>query len=329
MVERANKPGALSVSKEVGNDSGFVEIQDDRVKISLPSGESAEVLLYGATVISWVAGGDERLFKSTKAKLDGTKAVRGGVPLVFPVFGKPAENGPCGKLPQHGFARISKWDVLGWNVLGELEECEPSVQVDFVLDSQNLAVEWPLKTQENDQPYAFTLMYSVVLKRNSLETKLRVSNEEPEESEESKESKNGRAFDFNALFHTYLRVADVTKLGITGLKGVSYKDKVEGGAEATEERDELTVASEVDRVYANVPGTVVVKEEGRALYTVERENLADVVVWNPWTDAAKNMGDFGPDDGHMNMICVEAGAVSSWHKLMPGDSWEGGVTISL
>jgi hypothetical protein len=50
-------------------------------------------------------------------------------------------------------------------------------------------------------------MYSVILKRNSLETKLRVSNEEPEESGESEEPKNDRAFDFNALFHTYLRVA--------------------------------------------------------------------------------------------------------------------------
>ncbi|CCX09637.1 galactose mutarotase-like domain-containing protein [Pyronema domesticum] len=326
MVDRANKPGALSVSKVIGRDSGVVEIKDDRVKISLPSGESAEVLLYGATVISWVADGAERLFLSKEAKLDGTKAVRGGVPLVFPVFGKATE-GPCAKLPQHGFARISKWDVLGWNVLGD-EEREPSVQVDFVLDSHNLTVEWPLKPEANDQPYqpyAFSLMYSVILKRNSLETKLRVSNEEPEESEEPK---NDRAFDFNALFHTYLRVADVTKLGVTGLKGVSYKDKVEGGAEATEERDELTVASEVDRVYANVPGTVVVKEGDRTLYTVERQNLEDVVVWNPWTGAAK-IGDFSPDDGYMNMLCVEAGAVSSWHKLMPGDSWEGGVTISL
>jgi hypothetical protein len=33
--------------------------------------------------------------------------VRGGIPLVFPVFGKATE-GPTAALPQHGFARISK-----------------------------------------------------------------------------------------------------------------------------------------------------------------------------------------------------------------------------
>jgi hypothetical protein len=33
MVDRANKPGALSVSKDIGHDSGFAEIKDDRVKV--------------------------------------------------------------------------------------------------------------------------------------------------------------------------------------------------------------------------------------------------------------------------------------------------------
>ena len=50
------------------------------------------------------------LFSSSKkAKLDGTKAIRGGIPVCFPQFG-PWEFGA-----QHGFARISHdWKtVLG------------------------------------------------------------------------------------------------------------------------------------------------------------------------------------------------------------------------
>ena len=44
---------------------------------------------------------------SKKAKLDGTKAIRGGVPVCFPQFG-PWEFGA-----QHGFARISKdWKIV-------------------------------------------------------------------------------------------------------------------------------------------------------------------------------------------------------------------------
>ena len=50
---------------------------------------------YGATVLSWIVDGTEKLFLSSKAILDGTKAIRGGIPLVFPQFGP-------GVLQQHG-----------------------------------------------------------------------------------------------------------------------------------------------------------------------------------------------------------------------------------
>ena len=92
----------------------------------------------------------------------------------------------------------------------------------------------------------------------------------------------------------------MTTIKVSGLKGVTYKDKVQKGAEATEQRDELTVGSEVDRLYANVPSVVTVSDGGNTLFKVERSNLDDVVVWNPWEGAA-NMADFGPVDGYKNM----------------------------
>ena len=47
---------------------------------------SAKVHLYGATVTSWVCKGEEQLFLSSTSKMDGTKAIRGGIPLVFRKF---------------------------------------------------------------------------------------------------------------------------------------------------------------------------------------------------------------------------------------------------
>jgi len=48
----------------------------------------------------------ETLFLNfAQAKLDGSKAIRGGIPVVFPNFG------PWKLGPQHGFARISSWTV--------------------------------------------------------------------------------------------------------------------------------------------------------------------------------------------------------------------------
>lgn len=73
-----------------------------------------EILYYGATVISWkspdVEGGEplERFFVSSKASLDGSKPVRGGIPIVFPVFGAP-ELPRFSNLKQHGYARCSTW----------------------------------------------------------------------------------------------------------------------------------------------------------------------------------------------------------------------------
>ncbi len=55
---------------------------------------------------SWKVDGEEMIFVSKKAIMDGSKAVRGGIPICFPAFG-PWEYGP-----QHGFARSSKcWKI--------------------------------------------------------------------------------------------------------------------------------------------------------------------------------------------------------------------------
>ena len=48
------------------------------------------------------------MFVSSKAVLDGSKAVRGGIPVVFPCFGPP-EHPDHSRLPQHGFARNEFW----------------------------------------------------------------------------------------------------------------------------------------------------------------------------------------------------------------------------
>lgn len=49
--------------------------------------------------------GVSRLFTSESALFDGKKAIRGGIPICFPQFAK------LGPLAQHGFARVSYWEV--------------------------------------------------------------------------------------------------------------------------------------------------------------------------------------------------------------------------
>src|SRR5438552_2459612 len=74
------------------------------LRIRAADGAQALVTLFGGHLVSWkTADGVERLFVSARSALDGSKPIRGGVPLVFPQFN---ERGP---LLKHGFARVSHW----------------------------------------------------------------------------------------------------------------------------------------------------------------------------------------------------------------------------
>ena len=82
-MDRSHKPSAIGVGASLPQPT--VSIKDNIVEATLPTGESVTIHLYGATVTSWKAHGQEQLFLSEKAHLDGSKPIRGGIPLVFPV----------------------------------------------------------------------------------------------------------------------------------------------------------------------------------------------------------------------------------------------------
>lgn len=74
---------------------------------------------------------------------------------------------------------------------------------------------------------------------------------------------------------------------------------------------------------------VTVLEAGKPKYRVTRDNLSNVVVWNPWADKAKSMPDFAPDEGFKEMLCVEPGSVGAWQSVEAGDAFEGAQCITL
>lgn len=74
---------------------------------------------------------------------------------------------------------------------------------------------------------------------------------------------------------------------------------------------------------------VQIVQGGKTVFSVIRDNLNDVVVWNPWAEKAAGIGDFAPKDGYKKMVCVEAGSVRGWQTLEPGDAFEGAQTITL
>lgn len=191
MVDRPTRPTALATTPGLPPQPQVnITHNNSRVSATLPTGESVEILLYGATVISWKdRAGSERLWLSESAKLDGTKAVRGGIPLVFPVFGTAPDHPPTSKLPQHGFARNSKWEFLGKSTSESTGKSDASVKLDFGLSTATVGDE-----ARKLWPYTFAIIYSVTLTADSLGTSIVITNDGDE------------PFEAQVLLHTYLRV---------------------------------------------------------------------------------------------------------------------------
>jgi glucose-6-phosphate 1-epimerase len=108
------------------------------------------------------------------------------------VFGQAPDHAATSKLPQHGFARTSRWEFLGKSTSesGETKDGgDSSVKLDFGLSPNNLTEE-----SRKAWPYEFGLIYSVTLGREGLTTSIVVQNV------------GEKAWEFQVLMHTYLRI---------------------------------------------------------------------------------------------------------------------------
>lgn len=160
------------------------------IRIAAPGGAEAIVTLYGGHLISWKgADGAERMFCSAKSALDGSRAIRGGVPVIFPQF---AERGTG---MRHGFARVSTWRLEDSGVEGD------TAFAVFGLNESDLpekvAAAWP---------YHFALSLRVAVRGNELEMTLTVRNT------------GDAAFPFAAALHTYHLVSALDAVRIDGVQ---------------------------------------------------------------------------------------------------------------
>jgi len=157
----------------------------------------------------------------------------------------------------------------------------------------------------------FQAQLEVVVGGQDLEIAFGVTNSGPE------------AMEFTFALHTYFAVEDVSGARVEGLQGCRYLDSLRGRTECTEAEEAVTFGQEVDRIYLDTPSDgelrVVDGAGGRAV-RIRKHNLPDAVVWNPWEEKSRGMGDFGDDEYH-RMVCVEAGAIQPPVRLEAGATW--------
>eukprot|EP01147_Barroeca_monosierra_P009243 gene9243-1525_t len=277
--------------------------------------DTALIHLHGATLSSWKVNGEEILFLSEKAVIDGSKPIRGGIPLVFPHFGT------WDKGPSLGFAQSLTWRFHEKeHVTGSSDYSTCAL---FILeDSEQTRAIWNFK---------FRLEYLVTLRNHQLETCLKVLN------------KSQLPFNFEALFHTYLRIPSIKKVEISPLIGTMKIDKLRDNVLTKEEQDLIGINGEVDSIYVATPNHITVNNVASSRLPTPRDHstthtrrrlsivkgcLPDIVIWNPWVQGCEKIDDLA-HDSFKHFVCVGAGHVAQTYKLTPGSSWEGGQKMTF
>lgn len=260
----------------------------NKVTLMTDSGDLAEMVDHGAHLLRWrSSAGKEWIFLSQKAEFSPGKAIRGGVPIIFPQFN---EFGPG---QRHGFARNINWELM---------------------DSQTSSCRYRLTSNADTLrlwPHPFCCEFEVRLEVNRLTMTLNVQNtgEQP--------------FEFTTALHTYFKLDDFQKAQLQGLKDLSYwnNDGSNFSQRQTQVENDLSFENAIDRVYFDVDRPLTLKDNEHLL-EIRTDQFKEVVVWNPGSKAAKNMKDFG-DEEYKTMLCVEAAIIDQPVHLEAGGHWQG------
>ncbi len=262
-----------------------------RISIATPLA-AAEVYLQGAHIARYQpAGAAPVLFLSEKTHLTPGKAIRGGVPIIFPWFGARAGHP---ESPAHGFARTMEWEL------------------ESLVRHDNDDIHLVLRLSSNAATLAQWSHEFTIRHRITIGTKLHMALEV--------ENRSDTPFTFEEALHTYLAVGDVRSASVTGLENSSFLDKVDSNQRKQEGTEPIRFIGETDRVYLDTTTTCVVEDPTLARrIAVEKSGSATTVVWNPWIEKAKAMADFG-DDEWPAMLCIETTNADANRITLPPNS---------
>ena len=258
--------------------------------------------LHGATLAAYTRNNIPYIFMSEKAIYNGVKALRGGVPLVFPQFGQPNPT-----MPQHGILRTSS----EWKLSKSIVHSEESVSAVLSLESS--------EATRSLWPYSFIAELTIELNTKALKYSLLITNTD------------SQIFECQALLHTYIRIPSIHDIKIHGLHGLPFMDKLTSET-ANEMKSEFTFSSEVDRIYkGNLSSSCLTVSVGdrellhttRSAYKMSPSGdtvplPCDVVVWNPWIQKATDLTDLGVESYPL-FVCLEPGTVSQMVSLEPNE----------
>jgi len=265
--------------------------------------DRAELLIaqQGAQILSYQRVGEPPLlWLSDQAIFQQGKSVRAGVPVCWPWFGNLQRNPAAvqsmylGKqAPAHGLARTRDWKLLG------IEEAGSALRIEFELpEAQGDLPEWPHDVELRLTVVMGDALELTLTSRNLGNTPVTISQ----------------------ALHSYFAVSDVRQARVEGVEGLGYIETL-ADWEQRQQQGALAFTGETDRIYLNTPArlSIVDPHWGRRI-TLTSSGSRSAVIWNPWTDRARELPDMA-DDGWQRMLCIETANV--WDdvvELKPGAS---------
>ncbi|WP_176517941.1 D-hexose-6-phosphate mutarotase [Pseudomonas faucium] len=267
------------------------------------SSDHAELLIaqQGAQILSYQRVGEPPLlWLSDQAIFRQGKSVRAGVPVCWPWFGNLQRNPQAvqamyhaEQAPAHGLARTRDWQLLG------IEEAGSELRIEFALpEAQGELPGWP----------------------HDVELKLRVVLGDALELSLTSHNHGNAPVTISQALHSYFAVSDVRQARVEGVEGLSYIETL-ADWEQRQQEGALGFAGETDRIYLDTPPTLsIVDPHWNRRITLASSGSRSAVIWNPWTERAKELADMA-DDGWQRMLCIETANV--WDdvvELRPGAS---------
>ncbi len=232
----------------------------------------AAISLHGGQLLSFVPEGGQDVLWLSPATTRPPGALRGGVPVCWPYFGR---QGQSADAPQHGHARLSRWHLV-----------DAAREADGVI---RIALALPQRPGDG-------LMLAQTLRLGHvLEQTLTTVNT------------GDATLAFSQALHSYFHVGDAMQASLAGVDGLRYADKIGGGEHLQAgdwTLDDPRDPGRCDRVYVDARGRYVLSDPAnRRRLHIETRGSASLVVWNP--GAAGAPADV-PADGWRQFVCVEA-----------------------
>lgn len=245
------------------------------------NGARVVVSAYGAHVLSYQnAAGRELLWLSETAKWQHNSAIRGGVPICWPWFGKAAAEfaADARGVPNHGLVRTAFWQMTQQHISAE------AVSIGFSIELAKLP--WHKNAVRDNQPVR--LDYLVTL---SDELKLQLHCD--------------AVMMQQAALHSYFRVPQAEGAIVSPLPLQCF-DKV-SNSRLHLNQAQLQFQGEIDRIYPDSANTLTLltTNSATALLTIAQQGHDASVLWNPGHIKAGAMADMHPGAA-AEFVCIES-----------------------